>query len=141
MLNMLILNQNYLLPSDLQVAEDVVICRYIRARLEDDQNIRFAPEKVAEMFSYEMRKPNFNTFGFHGLSHLPELMGNEIEELFKCLQPQSVAKFFRSFRDACEKLPEDQRNLFYEYCRKHQSEMIFHAKLNADKQLSNEKII
>ena len=53
--------------------EDVVICRYLRARLEANHDLRFAPEKVAEMFSYEMRKPEFETFGFHGLSHLPEL--------------------------------------------------------------------
>ena len=123
--------QKYLLPDDLNSAEDVVICRYLRARLEENDGLRFAPEKIAEMFSYEMRKPNFDTFGFHGLSNLPEVMVGEIEELFEYLQPQSVAKFFRSFSSACEKLPIDGKELFDQYCLRHQTEMLYHAKLNA----------
>ena len=85
--------QKYLLPADLHSAEDVVICRYLRARLEENDGIRFAPEKIAEMFSYEMRKPEFETFGFHGLAHLPELMLGEIEELFEYLHLNRLLSF------------------------------------------------
>ena len=133
--------QKYLLPDDLHSAEDVVICRYLRARLEENDDLRFAPEKIAEMFSYEMKKPDFNTFGFHGLFHLPELMVGEIEELFEYLQPQSVAKFFRSFSKACEKLPIDKKKLFNQYCLKHKTEMLRHANLNAEKQSRSERVI
>jgi hypothetical protein len=133
--------QKYLLPDDLNSAEDVVICRYLRARLEENDGLRFAPEKIAEMFSYEMRRPNFDTFGFHGLSNLPEVMVGEIEELFEYLQPQSVAKFFRSFSSACEKLPIDGKELFDQYCLRHQTEMLYHAKLNAKKQLRSERVL
>ena len=133
--------QKYLLPEDLHSAEDVVICRYLRARLEENDGLQFAPEKIAEMFSYEMRKPDFDTFGFHGLSHLPEVMVGEIEELFEYLQPQSVAKFFRSFSNACEKLPIDGKELFNQYCLRHQTEMLNHAKLNAEKQSRSERVL
>ena len=91
------------------------------------------------MFSYEMRRPNFDTLGFHGLSHLPG-NGGEIEELFEYLQPQSVAKFFRSFSTACEKLPLTERTV-QSYCLKHQTEMLYHAKLNAKKQLRSERVL
>ena len=120
---------------------NVVICRYLRARLEANHDLRFAPEKVAEMFSYEMRKPEFKTFGFHGLSHLPELMVGEIGELFEHLQPQTVAKFFRSFSAACEKLPIDGRTLFNQYCFRHQTEMLYYAKLNAKRQSKSEQVL
>lgn len=133
--------QEYLLPTDVDAAEDIVICRYLRARLENGWDVRFAPVKVAEMFSYELAKPDFNTFGFHGLSHLPSLMQNNIQTLFDHIQPSSVSKFFRSFRDACEKLPNSHRKLFYDYCIKHQSEMLRHAKLNLEKQSNCEQII
>ena len=133
--------QKYLLPEDLHSAEDVVICRYLRARLEENDGLQFAPEKIAEMFSYEMRKPDFDTFGFHGLSHLPEVMVGEIEELFEYLQPQSVAKFFRSFSNACEKLPIDGKELFNQYCLRHQTEMLYHAKINAEKQSKSERVL
>ena len=133
--------QKYLLPDDLYCAEDVVICRYLRARLEENHDIRFAPEKIAEMFSYEMKKPDFKTFGFHGLFHLPELLVGEIEELFEYLQPQSVAKFFRSFSKACNNLSFHEKRLFSQYCLKHQAEMLYHAKLNAKRQSRSQGVL
>ena len=132
--------QKYLLPSDFNTAEDIVICRYLRSRLEDDLGIMFAPEQIAEMFSYEMRKPDFETFGFHGIFHLPELMQHEMNTLLNAVKPQSVSKFFRAFRDSCEKLPQREKDLFYDFCKKHMSELLFYAKSNAEKQISNQKI-
>ena len=133
--------QEYLLPADLDSAEDVVICRYLRARLEDKWDLKFAPVKIAEMFSYEMVKPEFKTFGFHGLTNLPDVMKDNMQNLFNHIQPKSVSKFFRSFRDACECLPDPQRQLFYDYCAQHQSEMLRHAKLNLKKQSKFEQIM
>ena len=126
--------KEFLLPADINAAEDVVICRYLRARLEDKWDLKFAPMKIAEMFSFEMVKPDFKTFGFHGLSNLPDVMKGDIQTLFHHIQPKSVSKFFRSFRNACERLPDDQRKLFYDYCAQHQSEMLRHAELNLNKQ-------
>lgn len=53
------------LPHD--VNEDVYICRMQRSVLESDYGIRFAPEAVADRFSYEGSQPDAPTFGFHGL--------------------------------------------------------------------------
>lgn len=49
------------------VNEDVLICRGHRLQLERDYGIRFAPEKVADRFSYEESVPDAPTFGFHGV--------------------------------------------------------------------------
>ena len=46
-------------------AEDDYICRTLRPRLEG-YGITFAPERVADLFSYERAKPVQTTFGFHG---------------------------------------------------------------------------
>ena len=107
--------QEFILPRDLQSPEDVVICRYLRARLEDALRLRYAPKNVADDFAYEMKKTQKFTFGFHGIFHLPNVMQNDLKILFDNLSPKSVVRLFRAFRDACEALPEQQRELFYDY--------------------------
>jgi Protein of unknown function (DUF5672) len=47
--------------------EDLLICRIFRPVLEREFGIRFAPEGVADQFSYENILPNQPTFGFHGM--------------------------------------------------------------------------
>ena len=48
-------------------AEDVAICRTYRAYLERTHGIRFAPEAVADRFSFEASYFRTPPFGFHGL--------------------------------------------------------------------------
>lgn len=57
--------------------EDVSICHRNRRLLEDRYGIRFAPVEVAERFSYERRRPNVTTFGFHGFFNFPDFMSPE----------------------------------------------------------------
>jgi hypothetical protein len=45
--------------------EDDYVCRQLRPKLES-LGIRFAPEPVADRFSYEREEPTQTTFGFHG---------------------------------------------------------------------------
>jgi len=52
-------------------AEDVTICRLYRPYLEEKYGIKFAPEEIADKFSYELREPTQSTFGFHGNFHKP----------------------------------------------------------------------
>jgi Protein of unknown function (DUF5672)/SEC-C motif len=47
--------------------EDIAICRTYRAYLEAAHGIRFAPEAVADQFSFEATYPKGLPFGFHGL--------------------------------------------------------------------------
>ena len=51
--------------------EDEVICRLLRGVLETAHKISFAPEKLAEEFSFELLPPKRRTFGFHGYFHKP----------------------------------------------------------------------
>jgi hypothetical protein len=53
-----------------EINEDAVICRMLRAALENEHGIKFAPESVADQFSYELSKPDAPTFGFHGVYNL-----------------------------------------------------------------------
>ena len=46
--------------------EDIAICRKYRSLLENEHNILFADEDVANRFSYEQTAPINITFGFHG---------------------------------------------------------------------------
>jgi hypothetical protein len=52
------------------VPEDDLICRVYRPQLEKEYGIRFAPEVVADAFSYERSLPVAPTFGFHGLFNM-----------------------------------------------------------------------
>ena len=104
--------QHFFLPDDLNSAEDVVICRYLRARLEDKIALKFASKSVAEKFSFEMAQVSHQTFGFHGLFNLPSIMQQDLQILFDNLQPKTAIRFFRAFRDACEALPPPGRELF-----------------------------
>ena len=57
------------LPFDGEQAEDLVIARLHRARLEE-AGIRFASESVAADFAYERSAPTGREFGFHGAFNL-----------------------------------------------------------------------
>ena len=116
--------QNFILPDDLNSAEDLVICRYLRARLEDKIGLKFASKSMAEKFSYEMYPVSHKTFGFHGLFNLPSIMGEDVQILFDHLQPKTALRYFRAFRDACEALPMPKRELFYNYCKNHSHELL-----------------
>ncbi|MDD2988185.1 MAG: DUF5672 family protein [Zoogloea sp.] len=47
--------------------EDYCICELYRELLERRHGIRFAPEELAQRFSFELATPHQATFGFHGL--------------------------------------------------------------------------
>jgi len=55
---------------DSGLGEDKILCRLYRRPLEAQMGVRFAPETVADRFSYERAPPPGPTFGFHGLFNL-----------------------------------------------------------------------
>lgn len=81
-----------LLPLDDATAEDIVISRLCRPRLEQ-MGIRFAPESVANQFAYERTEPTGGEFGFHGAFNLvrylaaPDALG-----VFRALEPGMLAR-------------------------------------------------
>lgn len=50
--------------------EDVLLCRTYRPRLSAEHGIRYAPEPLAQSFSYEYEHPDQPSFGFHGVTNL-----------------------------------------------------------------------
>lgn len=50
--------------------EDVLLCRTYRPRLVAEHGIRYAPEALAQAFSYEYEHPEQPSFGFHGVPNL-----------------------------------------------------------------------
>lgn len=57
-------------------AEDLMIGRTNRAFLEE-QGIRFAPRELADRFSAERAGDPLRSFGFHGVWHMPRVIGVE----------------------------------------------------------------
>lgn len=51
--------------------EDEIIGRLYRRYLETKYHMEFAPEELADTFSYELRSPICKTLGFHGYFHAP----------------------------------------------------------------------
>lgn len=80
------------LPFDGIEAEDVLIGRRCRARLEAD-GIRFAPAPVARRFSYERTAPSGQEFGFHGAFNLVEHVSrDDATSVFRSLEPGMLTK-------------------------------------------------
>ena len=80
------------LPVDSGAAEDLIIARVCRTRLEQ-QGVRFAPEPVARRFAYERTAPTGNEYGFHGAFNLVEhLSPPDAFQLFKTLEPGMLAR-------------------------------------------------
>ncbi len=76
------------LPYDPRVPEDVFVCRYQRALLEQEFGMRFAPLGIAAHFSVEEIPVAFPTFGFHGLFWLPAVYGKRLDFLLENLPAQ-----------------------------------------------------
>lgn len=72
--------------------EDEAIGRRYRTLLESKHGIRFAPEQLAEAFSFETMYPKGRPFGFHGLFNMwLVLPQHELVEFVSLLTPSSVA--------------------------------------------------
>lgn len=87
-----LLDECRMLPSFDDRAEDVVISRLCRSQLEE-RGISFAPEAIANRFSYERTRSNGCEFGFHGAFNLVRyLRRDQAVRLFRSLEPEMLAK-------------------------------------------------
>lgn len=72
-------------------AEDHAICREYRNILEKNYDIKFAPLKLAEQFSFESYMTDNITFGFHGVYNLwHQATDEEIVDMFKAISQSTV---------------------------------------------------
>lgn len=62
------------LPLQGRIAEDVLVCREYRDRLESE-GMQFAPRAIAARFAYEREKAADATFGFHGVFNMVDILG------------------------------------------------------------------
>ena len=67
--------------------EDAAICRSYRDYLERRYGISFAPEEIADAFSFELDVSNTSTFGFHGMFHLPRVIDQPSVKSLAFLEP------------------------------------------------------
>ena len=85
--------------------EDEAIGRRYRPLLESKYGICFAPEEVAEAFSYETISPKGDPFGFHGLFHIWSVLPQqELEGFITTLANSSVAS--RQYLQLCKNYVE-----------------------------------
>lgn len=56
--------------------EDLAICRHNRTWLEE-RGLRFAPSAIADTFAAERGGVRSASFGFHGVWHMPDIVGPE----------------------------------------------------------------
>lgn len=84
--------------------EDHCICLEYRAYLEANYGITFAPPVLAEQFAFELQKPSFECFGFHGVFNLPLVLTNfELSKLIKKLPTKFIfTEQFSQFINACQ---------------------------------------
>lgn len=68
LLHKLLAEDDFILPA---AFEDDAICRTYRNYLEQKYAIKFAPDELCEKFSFELRRPRQETFGFHSFFHQP----------------------------------------------------------------------
>lgn len=81
-----------LLPFDGLEAEDIVIGRTCRSRLEAE-GIRFAPAAIASRFAYERTAPNGREFGFHGAFNLVgHISSGDALRIFRGLEAGMLAR-------------------------------------------------
>lgn len=84
--------RDHRVPRDM--AEDIAICRAARTMLEQEYGIRFAPQAVAEAFSYERTRPSGAEFGFHGVFNMPRHMPRKaFRTLYAGLEPAMHSRF------------------------------------------------
>lgn len=72
--------------------EDLLIGRTYRTRLEA-LGLRFAPRQVADRFSAERSGDPATSFGYHGVWHMPQVLGLErFWEIYRSLDDRSTVK-------------------------------------------------
>jgi len=79
-------------PDPFKKGEDHFICRQYRRFLEKQYDIKFAPEALADRFSYECCNPVGNPFGFHGFFNMWRYIeAQDLENFINLLSPKSLS--------------------------------------------------
>lgn len=93
-------------------AEDLFICRTLRAELEARHGCVFADEATAQRFSYEIVPHDQPSFGFHGIFNLPLVYRNNLKFLVGNLPPALLASRLPYLRYGANQLEPPLRQEF-----------------------------
>ena len=94
---------------DYNVPEDMLICQNLRSAGILNK-FSFAPQDLANIFSYEHPKPSHDTFGFHGLFNLPYVYENNLDFLMDHICPSTVFNKFNFLHNALSSLSLSHAN-------------------------------
>jgi len=80
-----------------KIGEDYQICKLYRQKLNKKYKIKYAPEEVADQFSFERRPLHTNTFGFHGLFNFyRHVHGDDLKKIIEYIDKKYFKqKIFR----------------------------------------------
>ena len=118
----------FLQDGDLEQPDDVVMARFMRARLEQKYGAKYATEEIADFFSVEEKRVSHKTFGYHGAWYLPLVYRDDLQFLYENLPPQALRKdykdgtpqiVFERFKQIVLQQDPECVSLFRNYCQKH----------------------
>jgi len=96
--------------------EDEIIGRLYRTYLEKKYGMKFPSDSVADTFSFELREPKNNTFGFHSYFHKPynpTVIIKRTAALGDVLLTEPVAKYyFNKGYNVVLDIPSDMYEMF-----------------------------
>lgn len=100
--------------------EDTSICKVYGQYLTDKYGIKFAPEIIADIFSFELNQPIFETFGFHGFHwqrHKPTIVIKRDGALGDVIMCEPVLEYFhkQGYHVALDTQPEFMQIYFQHY--------------------------
>jgi len=112
--------------------EDQSLCIIYKFYLEEKYDIRFAPEELAEKFSYELIEPKAKTFAFHGFHWRPyqeTVVIKRTGAMGDVIQVEPVLEYFhrKGYRVVLDTLPE-----FYELFQNHYFPIHFKPHFNPE---------
>jgi hypothetical protein len=85
------LRNNDIVLDSLKYGEDTFICRTNRRYLEKKYDIKFAPEHIADRFSYEHSETVCKPFGFHGLFNMWRyIKPDKLQSFIHLLSPKTL---------------------------------------------------
>ena len=91
--------------------EDNMLCKVYRPYLQLKYGLDWAPDDLAEKFSFELREPTQPTFGFHSFFHTPfkeTVIVRRQASLGDVIQVENVLRYFyeKGFRVVLDTLPQ-----------------------------------
>lgn len=91
--------------------EDNVLCKIYRPFFEKVYGCKWAPEELADKFSFELKEPAHPTFGFHSFFHTPfreMVVVRRLASLGDVIQVEPVLRYFneKGYRVVLDTLPQ-----------------------------------